>query len=130
MTAGQIAGLIAAVALVLLVGLLAYPIIKLGKVLGEAQSLMRGVAEESVPLIGELKTTVVSANDQLAKVDVITDNASSVSSNAAALTSLVAATAGGPLVKVAAFSYGVRSAMSGRRVGVRDDKPTGRRRKS
>ncbi|HMT90388.1 MAG TPA: hypothetical protein PKC73_12220, partial [Dermatophilaceae bacterium] len=37
-----------------------------------------------------------------------------MASNVNALTSLFAATLGGPLVKVAAFSYGVRSAMGGR----------------
>lgn len=109
---GEIAALLAAAALLILVGVLAYPIIKLGRVLDEARTLLKGVADESVPLIGELKTTVTSTNDQLAKVDVITDHASSVTSNAAALASLFAATVGGPLVKVAAFSYGVRKALT------------------
>ena len=36
-----------------------------------------------------------------------------MATNASALTSLFAATLGSPLVKVAAFTYGVRSAMSG-----------------
>ena len=44
------------------------------------------------------------------RVDDITGNAANVSSNVAALTSVVAATLGSPLIKVAAFSYGVRSA--------------------
>jgi len=48
---------------------------------------------------------------QLAKVDTITDNATTVTTNAAALMSLFSATAGGPLVKAAAFSYGVRRAL-------------------
>jgi hypothetical protein len=38
-----------------------------------------------------------------------------MSSNVNALTSLFAATLGSPLVKVAAFSYGVRSAVGQRR---------------
>jgi uncharacterized protein YoxC len=111
MSVGEVAGLIAACALLILVGLLAYPIIKLGKVLDETRLMVKGVSDSSVPLLGEVTATVTTTNAQLAKVDVITDNASTVSSNAAALVSLFSATAGGPLVKAAAFSYGVRRAL-------------------
>jgi uncharacterized protein YoxC len=111
MTAGGIAGLIAAAALLLLVGLLAYPILKLGKVLDETRQLVRGVADETVPLLGEVTTTVTSTNTQLERVDAITTNVEEVSGNVAGLSSLFAATLGGPLVKIAAFSYGVRRAV-------------------
>ncbi len=114
MTAGEIAGLIAAAALLLLVGLLAYPIIKLGKVLNETRLLVRGVADQSVPLLGEVTTTVTTTNAQLARVDAITSRAETVSDNIAGLSSLFAATLGGPMVKLAAFSYGVRRAISAR----------------
>jgi len=46
-------------------------------------------------------------NTQLQRVDGITTNARSVTGNVSALTSLFTATMGGPLVKTAAFSYGV-----------------------
>lgn len=111
MTAGGIAGLIAAAALLLLVGLLAYPILKLGKVLDETRQLVRGVADETVPLLSEVTTTVTSTNTQLERVDAITTNVQEVSGNVAGLSSLFAATLGGPLVKLAAFSYGVRRAV-------------------
>jgi uncharacterized protein YoxC len=114
MSVGEVAGLIAACALLILVGLLAYPILKLGKVLDETRILVKGVSDQSVPLLGEVTTTVTTTNTQLAKVDTITDNAATVSTNAAALMSLFSATAGGPLVKAAAFSYGVRRAISDR----------------
>jgi hypothetical protein len=112
MTAGEIAGLIAAAALLLLVGLLAYPILKLGKVLDETRLLVRGVSDQSVPLLGEVTTTVSTTNAQLARIDTITARAETVSDNVAGLSSLFAATLGGPLVKIAAFSYGVRRAVS------------------
>ncbi|HZC28002.1 MAG TPA: DUF948 domain-containing protein, partial [Actinopolymorphaceae bacterium] len=64
MTAGEIAGLIAAAALLLLVGLLAYPILKLGKVLDETRLMVRGVSDQSVPLLGEVTTTVSTTNAQ------------------------------------------------------------------
>jgi uncharacterized protein YoxC len=112
MSVGEVAGLIAACALLILVGLLAYPILKLGKVLDETRIMVKGMSDQGVPLLGEVTTTVTTTNAQLAKVDTITDNASTVTTNAAALMSLFSATAGGPLVKAAAFSYGVRRAIS------------------
>lgn len=115
MTAGGVAGLIAAVAFVALVGAIAYPLIKLGKVLEETRHTVRGLSDGALPLLAEVTTTVVSTNQQLGKVDTITDNVASVSTNVSALTSLFAATLGSPVVKVAAFSYGVRSALSGRK---------------
>lgn len=53
-----------------------------------------------------------SANEQLERVDEITANVQDAAANANALSSTVAATLGGPLVKVAAFSYGVRKAVA------------------
>lgn len=113
MSVGDVAGLIAAVAFVLLVGLLAVPLVKLGRVFDEATRSIREVTEHSVPILDEAATTVSSTNDQLVKVDTITTSAAQVSENVSALTGLYAATLGRPLVKVAAFSYGVRQAFAG-----------------
>jgi uncharacterized protein YoxC len=119
MSAGEIAGLIAAVAFVLLVGVLAVPLIKLGSVLDETRNLIKGVSDETVPLINEVTTTVTTTNSQLVRVDAITSNVQAVTTNVSALTSLFAATLGGPVVKAAAFTYGVRRALSDRsRAGV------------
>jgi hypothetical protein len=115
MSAGEVAGLIAAVAFVLLVGLVAVPLLKLGKVLDETSALIRGVSTETTPLLSEVTTTVSSTNAQLVRVDAITASAQTAVSNVSALTGVFAATLGGPVIKVAAFSYGVRRAISGRR---------------
>jgi hypothetical protein len=117
MSVGDVAGLIAAIAFVLLVGLLAIPLLKLGKVLDEARRLVGTVTDETVPLIHEVTTTVGLTNHQLERVDAITSNVQQVTTNVSALSSLFAATLGGPVVKVAAFSYGVRRALSERRHG-------------
>jgi uncharacterized protein YoxC len=114
MSAGEIAGLIAAVAFVLLVGVLAVPLIKLGGVLDETRSMIKGVSDETVPLLNEVTTTVTTTNAQLVKVDAITSNVVQVTTNVSALTAVFAATLGSPVIKVAAFSYGVRSALAGR----------------
>lgn len=110
---GDIAGLIAAIAFVLLVGALALPLVKLGRVLDEARTSVRELTEHTVPILDEAATTLSSANTQLERVDTVTTAAASVSQNVSALSSLFSATVGGPMIKVAAFSYGVRSALSG-----------------
>jgi uncharacterized protein YoxC len=117
MSAGEIAGLIAAVAFVLLVGVLAVPLIKLGSVLDETRKMIKGVSDETVPLLNEVTTTVTTTNAQLVRVDAITSNVQSVTTNVSALTALFAATLGTPVVKVAAFTYGVRRALSDRSRG-------------
>jgi len=114
---GEIAGLIAACALVLLVILVAFPLLKLGRTLDETTLTIRQAREQAQPILAQATTTVAQVNANLERVDGITDNAANVSSNVAALTSVVAATLGSPLIKVAAFSYGVRSATKKRREG-------------
>ena len=117
MSAGEIAGLIAAIAVALLVLLLAVPLLKLGRTLDEATLTIRQAREQTGPILTQATTTVTHVNSNLEKVDEITVNAASVSSNVAALTSVAAATRGSPLIKVAAFSYGVRSAVKKKREG-------------
>lgn len=114
MSVGEVAGLIAAIAFVLLVGALAIPLVKLGGVLDETRHMIKGVSDETVPLLNEVTTTVSTTNAQLVRVDAITSNVQAATTNVSALTALLAATLGNPVVKVAAFSYGVRSALSGK----------------
>ena len=118
MSAGEWAGLVAALALVLLVLLLAVPLLKLGRTLDETTLTIRQVREQSQPILSQASATVNHVNANLERVDDITGNAANVSSNVAALTSVFAATLGSPLIKVAAFSYGVRSAARKRREGI------------
>ncbi|MDR7303290.1 DUF948 domain-containing protein [Haloactinomyces albus] len=124
MTPTQIAALVAAGAFVLLVVLLAIPLIKLGRTLDEATNAIRKAHENSDPLFTGANTTLTHVNTQLERVDGITANAKAVSGNASALSSLFTATLGGPLVKAAAFSYGVSKALRARRK--RKDEPAGK----
>ena len=110
---GDIAGVIAALAFAYLVVRLGSILGKAGKVLDEARIGVRGISEQTVPLLTQVTDTVASTNEQIVRLDTITANVSSMSTNVNALTSLFAATLGSPVVKVAAFTYGVRSAMSG-----------------
>lgn len=119
MTGGEIAGLIAAGVFAILVALLAVPIIKLGRVFDELRIWIRDLNHETEPLISEVVRTVATTNSQLDKVDGITDNVSDASANVSAMTSLVASTVGQPIIKVAAFSSGVRRALSPQAVRAR-----------
>ncbi|MDH6114268.1 uncharacterized protein YoxC [Kitasatospora sp. MAP12-15] len=112
MSVGELAGLIVAVGWAVLVTLLAVVLVRLSKVLREATVLVSSVTEQAVPLLVDAGAAVRSAHEQLERVDEITANVQDAAANANALSSTVAATLGGPLVKVAAFSYGVRKAVS------------------
>jgi len=107
---GDVVGLIFAIAFVGLVVFLALVLLKLGQVLAETQNLVAGITRETVPLISQTATTVEHVYSELVRVDAITANVQSISGNVSALTSLFSATLGSPVIKVAAFSYGVRRA--------------------
>jgi uncharacterized protein YoxC len=110
MSLGDIAGLIAAGVFAVLVGLLAIPLIKLGGVLDQTRDSIRETTSGVTPLLEETAVTLKETNRQLARVDVITANVADVTGNVSALVALFAATVGGPLIKLAGFSAGVRAA--------------------
>ena len=115
MSAGAVVGLIFAIFFAVGVVFLCVVLLRLAQVLRETKDLVAGISEKTVPLLGEITSTVVTTNQQLGKVDVITDNVSNISTNASALASTFSATVGGPMIRAAAFSYGVRSAITSRR---------------
>lgn len=114
LSGGEIAGLIVAVFWAILVCFMAFVLVKLGRVVGETGKLVNGVTDQTVPLLGEVTTSVVHVNLELERVDAITANVQSISTNVSALTGVFAATLGSPIIKVAAFSYGVRRALGER----------------
>ncbi len=129
MDAGDIAGLIAAGAFLMLVIVLAVPILKLGRTVDAATRSINDLTDRTGPLLGDVNETVKGVNTalsqvqvsldgvnvQLAKVDTITEHAAHVTANVANLSTVVAAAAANPLVKVASFGYGLRKAASARR---------------
>ncbi|MYV56345.1 DUF948 domain-containing protein [Streptomyces sp. SID3212] len=112
MTGGEVAGILVAVFWAILVSFLAVVLVRLAQTLKAATRLVADVTEQAVPLLAEASATVRSAQTQLDRVDAIATDVQEVTSNASALSSTVASTFGGPLVKVAAFGYGVRQALS------------------
>jgi len=112
---GAIAALIAAGAFVLLVLLLAIPLMKLGRVLDETTLAIRKTHDGVAPLLEDAHGTLGSVNGQLVQVEEIAKNVNTMTTNVAALSSVVSSTLGSPLIKVAAFSYGVRKTVNDRR---------------
>jgi uncharacterized protein YoxC len=115
MSGGAVAALIAAIAFVLLVLLLAIPLLKLGRTLDEATLAVRKTHEGVGPLLAEAHETLESVNTQLVQVEGIATNVNSMTTNVAAMTAVVSSTLGSPMIKAAAFTYGVRKTIRGRR---------------
>lgn len=115
MSGGDIAGLIAAGVFAVLVGLLAIPLLKLGRVFDETSAAIRELSDNVTPMLEEATTTISETNKQLARVDSITSSVEEATGNVSALVALFAATVGGPLIKIAGFSAGVRAAVLGLR---------------
>ncbi|WP_028046312.1 DUF948 domain-containing protein [Cellulomonas sp. URHE0023] len=113
MSGGDIAGVLAAAAFLVLVGFLGVPLIKLGRTFDAATASVKEITDHTIPVLDETATLVASSNTQLENIDTVTTAAAQVSENVSALTALFAATVGSPMIKVAAFSYGVRRALSG-----------------
>jgi uncharacterized protein YoxC len=117
MSGAAIAALIAAIAFVLLVLLLAIPMLKLGRTLDEATLAVRKTHEGAAPLFAEAQDTMSQVNQQLVHIEGIAKNVNSMTTNVAAMTAVVSSTLGSPMIKAAAFTYGVRKTVSDRRDG-------------
>ena len=127
-TAGEIAGLIAAGAFLMLVLVLAVPILKLRHTVDAATQAINDLNDRTGPLLGNVTETVGNVNTalgqvqvsldgvnvQLAKVDTMTEHAQNVTASVANLVTVVSAAAN-PLIKVASFGYGLRKAAAARR---------------
>jgi uncharacterized protein YoxC len=125
----EIAALIASGAFAMLVIALAVPILRLRHTVDAATRALRDVADATGPMLGNVNITIENVNTalgqvqtsldgvnlQLARLDSITENVQHVSANVANLSTVVTAAAANPLVKVAAFTYGVRNAAARRR---------------
>jgi len=129
MNAGEIAGLIAAGAFLMLVVVLAFPILRLRHTVDAATRAINDLNDRTGPLLGNVTETVDNVNTalgqvqvsldgvniQLAKIDTMTEHAQNVTANVANLATVVSAAAANPLVKVASFGYGLRKAAAARR---------------
>ena len=99
---------VSAAALVLFV--IAVVITNLFRVVSSLKQLVDGVTSETVPLIGEVGTTVRHVNKELERVDSIVGSVQRVATNVEIISDTVQTTVTNPLVKALAFCAGARRA--------------------
>ena len=124
LTGGQLAGLIVAVFWAVLVTVIALTLLRLARLLREAGDVVREFGDQAGPLLDDMIKTVRRANEQLGRTEAVTKQVAGVTQNVSAVTTVMSSVVGGPLVKAAAFSYGVRKALGNRDEG--DDRAENR----
>ena len=112
MTWGQAAALIAALAFVALVAFLAMVLAKVAAILSEVQMALNDVRKETMPLLKEVRTTVVTLNVEMDRVDGIMAAAESAATSVSNVAKLVTAATANPIIKGMAL-------LSGAGVGLR-----------
>jgi uncharacterized protein YoxC len=110
-SAGDVALVVLAAFWGVLVLFLAAMLFVMSGVLSSTKTLVDGIRQETVPLLSEVKTTVVGVNRELERVDVIMDSAGKMAKSAERLTAVVEQTVSSPLIKIAAFSAGAARAL-------------------
>jgi len=81
------------------------------RVLTSTKDLIDGVTKQTVPLLGEVNTTVTLVNQELVRVDGILATAEGVTTSIGNLVNVVSSTITSPLVRLSAFVYGLRKAV-------------------
>jgi uncharacterized protein YoxC len=108
---GDVALIVLAAFWGVLVLFLAYVMTVTHSVLESTKSLIDRVRQETVPLLGEVRTTVTSVNRELERVDTIMESAGKMSKAAERITTAVEHAITNPLVKFAAFGAGASAAI-------------------
>ena len=111
MTAGQLAAIIVAVAMVLLVAGLLVAFASLVRTLRLLRTTIDDFRSQAMPLLADMKGTVAQANAELVKVDELLDTAGSISTTLDAGSRLAYLAFSNPLIKVLAFGTGTGRAV-------------------
>jgi hypothetical protein len=117
-TGGDIALIILAAFWGLLVLFLCVVLLNTFRVLESTKTLIDGIRQETVPLLGEVKTSVQGANKELERVDGMLETAGRIVLRVERVAGLIEQAATGPLTKVIGVAAGVRkfgSRMGGRK---------------
>lgn len=109
-TLGSIAGMIAAIAFVVLVIALIRPIGKLAGVLDSIAASLEEITEHTLPAIDEAARTVRDANSQVERIDTITSAAARTAEDLSAMTTLVTSTISAPFIAVRKVGEKVKTA--------------------
>jgi len=109
--AGDISLVVLAAFWCLLVLFLLLVLVMMVRVLESTKMLIDGIRSETVPLLGEVKTTVSGVNKELDRVDTVMESAGKMAKSAERITVVVEQTVSNPLIKFAAFAAGATRAV-------------------
>lgn len=122
MSVAELAAILAAVALCVLVALAARPLLKLSAAIDDVTESVRNASESMLPAMERLADAAAKADANLDKLSGVTDDAGRVASHAAEVSedaaqfsNLVGAVFQKPLIKTASFTYAARKAIGGGR---------------
>ena len=110
LSGGDVALIVLAAFWGVLVLFLAVVLLMTFRVLDSTRVLIDGVRQETVPLLGEVRTTVTSVNKELDRVDTIMESAGKMTKSVERITVVVEQTVSNPLIKFAAFAAGASRA--------------------
>jgi uncharacterized protein YoxC len=128
LTAGEVAGLIAAMFWAILVCFLAMVLVKVARLLNETTKMVSELSERVLPLLDDVSVTVAETNRQLVAVEAIATDVKQVSGHLAKVSGVASTLFTGPLIKISALGYGVRRAIEARGADSRR-RPVARRRR-
>jgi uncharacterized protein YoxC len=110
MSGGEWALIILAAFWGVLVLFIALVLVNLFRVLESTKGLIDGIRQETVPLLSEVRTSVMKMNRELDRADGIMESAGNITRSVERLSSIVERTVASPLVKAAAFGAGASKA--------------------
>jgi uncharacterized protein YoxC len=113
-TVGEVVLIVVAGVFLVLVVFIILTLLKLGRTLDVARKAIESTQQDTRPALRKVDTTLGLVNTNLRNVTAVTNAARSISGNVSGLVSVIVATLGGPVVRAAAFTYGVRRALAAR----------------
>jgi uncharacterized protein YoxC len=114
MTVGEIALIVIAAVFLVLAVFVIVTLLKAGRTLDAARKAIESTQQDTRPVLRKADTTLGLVNTNLQNISGVTGAARAVSGNVSGLVSVVTATLGGPVVRAATFTYGVRKALAAR----------------
>ena len=109
-SAGDVALVVLAAFWGVLVLFLALVLVNVFRMLESTKILIDGIREETVPLLGEVKTTVSSVNKELDRVDGMLESVGHITKSIERIAGLAEQTVSTPLVKIISLSAGLTRA--------------------
>lgn len=82
------------------------------RVITSTRDLIDGVTKQTVPLLAEVGTTVTLVNQEIGRVDGILATAETATTAVGNVVNVVSSTVTSPLVRLSAFAWGLRRAVS------------------